>query len=52
MLRLVFHAVRLAVLRLQGVLERRRYRPEVHYMRGPGPKSLARARTQPLADPE
>lgn len=35
-------------LRLQRFLKGHRYRPEIHYMRGPGPKSLARtyARTE------
>jgi hypothetical protein len=51
-LRLLLHAVTDMVLRLQGFLNEQRYRPEAHYMRGPGPKSLARAETQPPADPE
>jgi hypothetical protein len=41
-----------AILRLQQLLEERRYRPEAHYMRGPGPKSRARAQAQPSTRPE
>ena len=29
-----------------------RYRPEKHYMRGPGPKNLARVRKVPGSDPK
>lgn len=33
-------------LRVGGIFSRGRYRPEVHYMRGPGPKTLEKARRE------
>jgi hypothetical protein len=51
-LRLLLHALTQMRRWSQRFLKERRYRPEVHYMRGPGPKSLARSRTQQRADSE
>jgi hypothetical protein len=38
------------ILRLRRRLKEERYRPEVYYMRGPGPKTLARAKAQQQAN--
>lgn len=52
MLRRVLRTMTRMMLRFQRILKDRSYRPEDHYMRGPGPKSHARAQTQPRVDCE
>lgn len=42
----IFAALRAALRRLREAVSSERYRPEEHYMRGPGPKT--RAKQQPV----